>query len=319
MEALQQSFLQQIEQKLQPGRLLVRELMDATGISKSEAYNKISGKSLLTTRQLQMLCNKFGVNFTIPGNSQHNASEVNFMSFRNTGISVQDYVESLRKLLVAIAAAPNGKLSCATDDIPIFHLFGYPELTAFKLHFWQMRSINNAPFVLDFENWDSTILKTTRELHTLYQSIPSVEIWTKSSLLNTLDQIRYAKSVGIISNEQGRIICRQLRSALAGIEKCAVNRSKSGDGKVLFDWYFYEIIGTITYLAEMNGNLMTFLRFNTFNTIQAYNQPICHEVQHWMHKLVADSTGFSGQGSVYRNRYLASAYESCDEIERAFA
>jgi hypothetical protein len=146
-----------------------------------------------------------------------------------------------------------------------------------------------------------------------------VEIWTKSSLLNTLEQMKYAKACGIIKDDTiGKLICRQLRSSIGDIEKYAINKSKTADGKILFDWYFYEIIGSITYLAEMDNDLAAFIRFNTFNTIQAFNQPVCKEVKHWIQKLVADSTGFSGQGSVQRNKYLAMAYESCDEMEQIF-
>lgn len=319
MKDIQQHFLQRIEQKL-AGTLLVRELMDILEISKSEAYHKISGKSLLTTTQITSLCQRFEINFTIPGFKQHHLSEVSFTPFRHQSGTVSTYLESLEKLLLSIASANHKLLSCATDDIPIFHLFGYPELSAFKLHFWQLRATDNAPFLFDFSRWDDALLNITRALHETYKTIPSVEVWTKSSLLSTLEQIKYAKENGIITgNAMGRLICNQLRSALQDIEGYAIHKQKPAADSPLFDWYFYEIIGSITYLAETDGNLMMFLRFNTFNTLQAYNQPVCEEVKHWLHKLVADSTGFSGQGSLHRNRYLAKAYAACDELEQSFA
>ena len=105
---------------------------------------------------------------------------------------------------------------------------------------------------------------------------------------------------------------------LADIEMYAINRNKSSDKTVTFDWYFYDIIGTITYLAEMDGELKTFIRFNTFNTIQEENGPLCTEVKYWLVNLVKDATGFSGQGSVQRNKYLASAYDQCDSMAEMF-
>jgi len=318
MEEIQKTFLQQIERKLPENTLLVRELMEILHISKSEAYNKMRGDSLLTLPQVQTLCSKFGINFTIPGLQQQHLSEISFSPFHSGVIKLPDHIRNLRKTLSQIHQHPSARITCATDDIPFFHLFRFPELTAFKLHFWQMRTTPNAPFYFDPNDWKE-LLPETESIHQMYKSIPSAEVWTKSSLLNSLEQIKYARETGIIYDMSlGKEICKQLREAIADIEKYAINHAKSADGKTSFDWYFYEIIGSITYLVEMEDQMVSFLRFNTFNTAQAWNQPICKEVKQWLKALIADSTGFSGQGSVQRNKYLSSAYDACDDIGRMF-
>lgn len=315
MEQLQVNFFKHLSQKLAENRKMSDELVELLGISKGEAYKKIKTKSLLTISQIKLLCDKFQVSFTIEGKENRSSANINFTAFHSGKIEVKDYIRSLEKFLGNIAASSNRKLSCATDDIPIFHLFQYPELTAFKLHFWQMRIIDQAPFKLNLNDWGPSILQPAARMHELYQTIPSVEVWTKTSLLNTLDQIKYAAEAKIITDKKvGRLICTQLRSALADIEMYAVNRNKLSKEDVVFDWYFYDIIGTITYLAEMDGELSTFIRFNTFNTIQEQNGPLCTEVKHWLENLIKDATGFSGQGSVQRNKYLAAAYDQCDEM-----
>lgn len=319
MEQLQADFFRQLSQKLGPNKKLSNELVDLLGISKGEAYKKINTKSLLTIPQIKILCNHFKTSFTIQGIENRASASINFSPFHTGKIGVKDYINSLEKFLTNIASAKSSKLTCATDDIPIFHLFQYPELTAFKLHFWQMRVIDKAPFKFMMNEWGSSVLQPASHLHELYKTIPSVEVWTKTSLLNTLEQIRYATEAKIITDKiLGRLICDQLRTALADIEMYAINRNKSSTGEVLFDWYFYDIIGTITYLAEMDGDLAAYIRFNTFNTIQEENGPLCTEVKHWLHNLINDSTGFSGQGSVQRNQYLAMAYNMCDEMASMF-
>jgi len=182
-----------------------------------------------------------------------------------------------------------------------------------------MRVIDNAPFKLNMNDWGDSFLQPAAHMHALYLQIPSVEVWTKTSLLNTLEQIKYAAETGIITDKKlGKLICSQLRDAISDIELYAVNRSKTGADGAFFDWYFYDIIGTITYLAEIDDRLSTFIRFNTFNTIHEENGPLCIEVNHWLHSLVQDATGFSGQGSVQRNKYLAKAYEQCDALIELF-
>ena len=319
MEQIQANFFKHIAKKSTSGKKLSDELVALLGISKGEAYKKINSKSLLTIPQIKLLCDHFKTSFTIQGNENRSSSNINFTPFHTGKVTVKDYINSLEKFLITIASAKVSKLTCATDDVPIFHLFQYPELTAFKLHFWQMRIIDNAPFKFNMNDWDASVLQHAAKLHDLYQTIPSVEVWTKTSLLNTLDQIKYAAEAKIITDKKvGKLICNQLRSALSDIELYAINRNKSAKKEVSFDWYFYDIIGTITYLAEMDGELETFIRFNTFNTIQEENGPLCTEVKHWLENLIKDAVGFSGQGSVQRNKYLAAAYDQSDEMAEMF-
>jgi hypothetical protein len=319
MEQVQANFFKHLAKKNTTGKKLSDEIVALLGISKGEAYKKINSKSLLTIAQIKILCDHYNTSFTIQGIENRASSNINFTPFHTGRVSVKDYISSLEKFLSAIASAKISKLTCATDDIPFFHLFQYPELTAFKLHFWQMRVIDHAPFKLNMNDWDTSVLKPAARLHDLYQTIPSVEIWTKTSLLNTLDQIRYAAEAEIITDKAvGKLICSQLRAALSDIELYAINRKKSANSKATFDWYFYDIIGTITYLAEMDGELETFIRFNTFNTIEESNGPLCTEVKHWLENLMKDATGFSGQGSVQRNKYLAAAYDQCDAMAELF-
>jgi len=319
MEQLQVAFFNRLSRKLTDNKKLADEIVNVLGVSKSEVYKKLTGKTLLTLPQIQKLCDHFKTGFTIQGNENRSNSNISFTPFHTGKVAVKDYINSLEKFLSTIASAKVSKLTCATDDVPIFHLFQYPELTAFKLHFWQMRIIDQAPVKFNMSNWGSDVLQPAAKLHDLYKTIPSVEVWTKTSLLNTLDQIRYAAESKLITDKKlGKLICKQLRSALADIEVYAINRNKSSNKEVSFDWYFYDIIGTITYLAEMDGELNTFIRFNTFNTIHEENGPLCTEVKYWLGNLIKDATGFSGQGSVQRNKYLAAAYDECDEMAEMF-
>lgn len=319
MEKIQADFLSRVAARLGKSKLMAHELAEALGVSKSEAYNKVNGRSFLTTSQILKLCDLYDVDFYIHGQKNIATAAVNFTPFHATELTVEDYINRLGLFLQKIAIAKQKKLTCATDDIPVFHLFKYPEITAFKLHFWNARVTKNKTFEFDFSWPDKKILRSAEQLHSLYQSIPCVEIWTKSSLLNTVDQIKYAFEARIIKDKAlGKLICQQLRATLEDIELYAVTRSKSLHQPALFEWYFYDIIGCITYLAETDGDMNTFLRFNTFNTLQAQNGPLCNEVRHWLDNLIQDSTGFSGQGSIQRNRYLHQAYETCDRLADMF-
>ncbi|TAD92864.1 MAG: hypothetical protein EAY75_01630, partial [Bacteroidetes bacterium] len=124
-----QVFLQQVQAQLPPGISAVAALMADLGVGKSEAYKKLRGQSPLSIEQVQLLCSKYNINFTVQGHTNRQAAFVDFTPFSTTTLGVNDYIKNLELFLRQIAAAKPTKLTCATDDIPIFHLFQYPELT----------------------------------------------------------------------------------------------------------------------------------------------------------------------------------------------
>ncbi|MEO6868800.1 MAG: hypothetical protein ABI168_04090, partial [Ginsengibacter sp.] len=137
--SLQTDFLQKICGRIKVGALPANEIAWLLQISNSEAYNKMSGKSALTLTQVQLLCKKYGVIFEISKAARNTRARVSYTPFHTGKISVGDYLASLNQFMSTLKAQNVKKLTCATDDIPFFHLFKYPELTAFKLYFWQSR------------------------------------------------------------------------------------------------------------------------------------------------------------------------------------
>jgi hypothetical protein len=236
-------------------------------------------------------------------------------------IDIGKYLESLINIMNMLSESTNSKLSCATDDIPFYHLFKYPELAAFKLHFWDNRiskqTGNHLSTTFDFKKSNKQDIKSAYALYKIYQSIPSVEIWTKSYLLITIDQIRYAAESNILKDKSlGRILCEQLIATLYDIEGYAMKSCKNEN--VLFDWYFCDVVGSVTYLAEIEKKRFCFLRFNTFNNFQSDDESLCNEVDMWLQSLLNDATGFSGQGSKQRNIYLRDARQNIEKLKEMF-
>lgn len=318
----QERFFEQLKNKLSPETLIANEVAAALNISTSEAYNKLKGNSSLTLQQLEQLCNKYDLNFEIKPLATINTCTVKFTPFHTGNIDIGKYLESLNNIMHMLSAVGIRKLSCATDDIPFYHLFKYPELAAFKIHFWNNRVVNKTgsqSAAFDFKKANKKDIHTAYQLYKIYQLIPCVEIWTKSHLLITIDQIRYAAESHILKDKNlGRLLCEQLIATLNDIESYAVRSSKTEDGKILFDWYFCDVVGSVTYLAETAEKRFCFLRFNTFNNFQSDDEPLCNEVDMWLQSLLTDATGFSGHASKHRNIYLQGAIKTCQELAAMF-
>jgi hypothetical protein len=319
IKTIQLDFLQQITGKIGKHTILANELADILGISKSEAYGKANGSSLLTTTQILTLCDKYKIDFTIHREHGKASAKVGFVPFHSIHYTVHDYIKTLEVFLLKLSGAKQKKITCATNDIPLFHLFKYPELAAFKLHFWNLRTSIHSSSEFNFGSFDQSLLKTAEHLYLLYKNIPTTEIWTNHLSFNTIEQIKYAAENELITDKKiGKLICEQLSSTIKDIETYAVTGQKDKDPASVFNWYFYDIIGGITYLAEADGNKTAFIRFNTHNNLQAENGPLCEEVNDWLNNLMQDSIGFSKHSSIQRNRYLKKTYEGCELLSKLF-
>jgi hypothetical protein len=251
-------------------------------------------------------------NFSIDRKNGSAVNEINFLPLYTGNIHVATYVKGMEKTMLDLAASNVQKMTCATDDIPFFHLFKYPEITAFKLFFWNSRVRQNTLNKFTAKNIDNGIIKSAYKVHEIYHDIPSVEIWSKNAFINTIDQIKHSIQTKLLTDKGlGKAICQQLRLTLKDVETDALKHSKNSVSTVLFDWYYQETIGSITILAESDNNKNIFIRFNTFNNIHAANNTLCEEVTYWLENLIKDSTGFALQGC----NYFEQAYLNCDELE----
>lgn len=320
---LQIDFLKKLYSKIPANTLPANEIATLLHLSKSEAYNKLNGKSQLTVSQIYSICNKYDISFEISPANNHNNCRVRYTPFHTGNIDMGRYLLGLNKFMSELSKENNAKLSCATDDIPFFHLFKYPELTAFKLHFWESRitkgGMNNPEKIFDYKKVNKKDIKSAHQLHKTYSSIPCMEIWTKSYMLITPDQLRYAFESNLIKDNQlGKTICDQLLLTLDDIETYAIQKSKSNKTSVPFDWYQCDVVGNVSYLATTEHHQYCFLRFNTFNNLQSEDAQLCREVGMWLQSLLNNASGFSGHGSKQRNIYLRDARQTIENLKEMF-
>ena len=315
----QTQFFEQLKNKLSPTSVIANELAGTLGISKSEAYSKLNGKSSLTLTQIELLCNKYNLNFEIRPALQSNTTLVKFTLFQNGEVSLGQYLEILSKQMQQVASKGLKNLTCSTDDVPFFHFFKYKELTAFKLHFWnsriQAQRKNKPEQIFDYKNADKKSLKNAYNLWATYMQMPCTEIWTSSDALIIIDQLKYAIESKLIPDKKMQhVICNQLLKVFEDIEKYARDGYKTPEKKAAYNWYACELVGNVSYLAEREDMSVCFLRFNTFNSFESYDKNICKEVRLWLDALLNDSVGFTGHGSKHRNIYLASVRRQIEII-----
>jgi hypothetical protein len=309
MSSSQIDFFIKIKDRLPVFENMAQSVADALGISQNEAYKKIRGLSQINISQIETLSNYFKVPFMYSGSKE---STVSFFYSRIE--SVELYIDSLTSDLLLINGAKEKRITVITDDIPIFYLFKYPELAAFKLILWK-NSLAESPEPFFFGAISPELIHKTHELNKHYLQIPTVEIWGKNSVNYTIEQIRYAWEANLLNDRNFIIeIINQLKACFQDISRYAVSGRKSIDENHKFDWYCCDVIGSMTYLAEVNGNSICYNRFSSFNVLKTQDKDYCSLIKNWKDSLIAKSTCFSRQSEKYRNNYLSSGIEKCNGL-----
>lgn len=312
MPDFQVSFFERLRAAIPDYQNLAQSVADALNISMNEAYKKIRGGSALSLQQVVQLSDTFNVPFIYNPN-QSSSVTFNFLSV-NEDLNMVNYLGDLLANLKLIQQSKTKHITITTDDIPIFHFFKYPELTAFKLFFWA-NNANNSELKFDGSTLTDEIIALSQELHQLYLEIPSTEIWAKDTVHGTIEQIRYAYEAGYISNKAlAEKVVEQVRYCLTDMNMYAISSKKTIDPDHTFNWYNCDVLGSIAYLVDFKESMLCFNRFNTFNYLKTNDQFYCEQTKRWMQGLINKSIAFSGQGEKHRNKYLYESFAACDAL-----
>lgn len=316
------AFLNRIKLSQPANQVFAGQIADILNIGLNEAYKKISGKSYLSLEQVSVLCKAFNTSFNI--NEDRNASQVTFnynkLSSAENQIGV--FLSTLEKELIALTRQSDVQIFTTTDDIPLFHFFKYPNLTAFKLYFWKSQISADAAASLPFDRQTipQEMISKAYELYKLYSQIPSTEIWTHNTLLGTLSQLQYVYESDLIPDRELLMsICDEIKLTLKDVGLYATRQSKGeiDNARSEFNWYVCELSGCINYLIRSKDEYTVYHRFNTFNFLRTTDKEFCREIEVWTNNLIEKSINFTRQGQKLRNNYLNDALARCDAFRES--
>jgi hypothetical protein len=313
MHKYEQAFFESIKSALPDYQNFAQSIAEALDISINEAYKKIRGDSGINLQQLVKLADTFKVPFTYKPD-QLPIVTFEYLSIDKETPNMLAYLNDLLANLKLIQRNKIKHLTITTDDIPVFHFFKYPELTAFKLFFWA-DTLNNTEFKFDAALISDEIISVSQELNQIYLEIPSTEIWAKDTVYGTIEQIRYAFEAGHIADKAlAEKIVSQVKYCLTDMNMYAIGSKKTIDPAHSFNWYTCDVLGSIAYLVDLKESMRCFNRFNTFNYLKTEDQFYCAQTKEWMQGLIKKSVSFSGQGEKHRNKFLYNAFAECDRL-----
>ncbi len=315
-------FLKKIEDLLPANTSLVHELADFLEVSTDSAYRRMRGETALSIYEVIQLCEHFKVSFESIQRNDTGIVTFRYTRMNGTLDSFREFLLALLHNLRLISSAKTRYIKYASEDIPVFYNYKYPALSAFKMFYW-MKAIMNIDCFEGKKFSTSVIPDEFKEIGLQiahqFMTIPSIEIWTDTTILSTIKQIQYYRESGQFeSDEAYREVCTALRQAIEDIQRQAEQETKlstqASEAKN-FTLYHSDIeIANNCVLVCIGESKNVFLGHHTFNTIDTPNAEYCAETETWLDNIIRKSSLISGVSEKYRFQFFNRMYQEMDRL-----
>lgn len=308
IDNLQSALLEQVRKLLPANISLADELAELLDISRDSAYRRIRGETVLSLDEAKKLYDRYGVSIDALF-----SADSNMALFHHRALSLEyplaQWLKSVSKNLETMYYLEHAdkEMIFAAKDIPVFHYFRFPEMSAFKMFFWLKSIIKDPQYaqkLFDENSMPKEMMDSGRSIWKSYSNIPSIEIWTDEAVNDTLKQIGFFYECGYFTDRsQALLLCDQL------IQLNNLIREEAGEGKkstgVSFRLYENEIlIADNTVLSKMGHKRSVYINYNSLNLLTTLQDSFCERTEIYLDNLIKNSILISATAARERNKFF---------------
>ncbi|HJW15853.1 MAG TPA: helix-turn-helix domain-containing protein [Flavisolibacter sp.] len=310
--SIQGGLFQRIREKLTPDMSLAEHIAEVLCLSADSAYRRIRGETPLVLEEVKTLCDKHSISMDQLLQAKHDSVLFTVVKVNEGNDSFMQFLQQMLQRLKMVASANDKELIYLSKEIVVFHYFLYPPLFAFQYFFW-LRSVLSTEDIVhkfSFDVLHPEMEALGREILSVYNSIPSIEIWNSESINNTISQIEFFREAGLFhSGKDVEIIYDSLRSMLIHLQlqceqSCKFLPGENPQVKKNNFRFFHnrEGLADNTIMALTNGSKTLYLNYETLNYMYTQDHEFCNSVHVRIQKLLRRSTILSGVSE--KQRYL---------------
>lgn len=289
----------------------VDTLADLLDISSDSVYRRLRGETSLTLDEVTVLCDHFKISFDMFAERETGVVTFNYNSLKDIS-EFKYWLKSILYEMHNIHKSNPSHITYSAIDVPVFHHFNFPHLSAFKIFYWLKAVVNEQVFQgLKYQPdiLEPELKHLGKQIYETYLKIPSTEIWTTETINSTLKQVEFYWDSGMFKTKNEAIlICEDVIKMIENIEKFADRSSKDAMHKNNFTLYQSEIeVGNNSIFVQKAERYITFLTFHTFNKLVTDNSKFCYETKLWIENIVRKSVPLSGVSQKQRYQFFKKA------------
>jgi len=312
---IQQLFFQEIKSRLPSHISLVDKVADVLNISIDSSYRRIRGEKSIDFEELKTLSLYFKLSIDQFIHLQQNSVLFEDHSMGDgTLLHYNVYLEALIRDLTYMNSLEHKTMYYLNKDVPIFHHFSSPALTAFKSFFWVKSIMHDPEYARESFSLDKYVPlfeSNAKKINQLYKQLPSVEIWNIESINSSIRQIEYYRNIGLFKNRQEiEVIYNSLEHVINEIEGYAETGEKKSPEKALakagsYQIYINEfILGDNTIMLEMDKNVAVYINHAVINYMLTRDLKFCSFTKDHFENIIKKSTPISNTNEKERTRFF---------------
>lgn len=325
---IQEKLLNELANKLGSKRKVAKAIIDTLDISQDSCYRRTRCETLFTIDEIQKICLQFDISFDV----LVGAPNKNQIFFTKRDLSEFDYdfkkyLEDVLEEFQKLKDLSDIKLTIASQDLPLFKLFNFPQLTRFKFYFWSQNIVHKKDKIgekFKFENLSNEVWNLAHMIHVAYASVESEEILNPSSLQGLIREIetQYFND-GFDQKETAIKLLNSVQKLAQNMEDECIQEKKNIVGvEVAADTKNYRCylnrayIPDNTVLVEAKGYSNVFLTHNVLNFLSTNNQKYIEDTKLTITGFKRNSDRISGSNEEIRTRFFENLRKKIDETQK---
>ena len=323
---LQQALFDQILSRFPNKTAAVAEIGEVLNLGRDTVYRRMRGDSILTPDELSELARAFHISLDELIFEHNNTIFFTYNAFSQQSTNLESYLKTFLDELKRAQEAGNPCFYYASAEWPLFQSLFLPELISFKLFIWG-RTVIDFPFLqqlkFEFSLIPEPILRLTREMLLCYIELPSIELWSRNIIDNTLNQIYYQLKMDSFKEPLDAILlCDKLEELTDHMQKMAAAGRKSllhippdSNSGATFDLYHNEMVHTNnTILSTTTEGNVLFTTLGNPNFLKSKDRYLTEHMEGWFKKVITRSNSISQHAEKSRGIYFMTLRKKIEQM-----
>jgi len=314
---IHEQLIEELKLKVPIYSELANKLSDILYIGKEAIYRRLRGEVVFSLEEACIICYNMGLSLdTLNGISTLKRPFVfKIANFANPKEIDYKLINEFVDFLEYIKDSPNTEMGTATKLIPDALHLNYPYITQFYLFKW-IYQYDNQNAVKKYHEVKGTkkILEILDNMANFMQHIKSsYYIFDKRIFENLVEDIRYFNNIGLINEEDIKLLKEDMFSCIEDINTLASKGVNQYGNKTEIYLSNLNFEAGFSYIKSDDYKLSTVRAFTMYD-ISSSDIPTYENSQKWMLSLKRASLLISESGEIFRMNFFNKQREIVDTL-----